>query len=237
MKLSTSTIAAAFLLLGAVAILHARKDRDQVEELVATPDEEAIAELVERGVPLRVEGDMVRVEMGGLLMQVRFLNEVDRRTFYQLHSRLPIDPFPPLEVFPEGFTVFEVSFLNNSSEEFQFLPGMASILRGKPGSGDKEMGASNIGDLYSYFRTVFDGKEALIDRAMEVLYFRTLYLEPGERTTKLLVFEGLPKRTRRFVLRVDFLFLGTDSRDIGIPFSTEKIVRPERAGFSGAGER
>jgi len=191
--------------------------------LLIVPDEEGIRALALANMPIEIRDDILRIQLAGIHIQVRPMSQDERRAYFLVRSRLRFDPLPTLEQFPDGFTVFEFSFLNGSSQQFQFVPGMASILRGKAGSGDKERFPVRSGDLYSYFTKLFEGEEALIKKAMEMIYFETLYLEPGQMTSKLLVFEGLPSRTKRFVLRLDYLFLGAETQDLTLPYTVQQV--------------
>jgi len=215
------------ILLLAIAVppLAAAKKSDRPVELLYHVDAVTLAEKAEGLLPYSLKGDTVRLDMNGVTMQVRPLSESARSTYFLLRSRMRSDPFPPLVKFPEGFTVFEVSFLNNTNEQFQFLPGMASLVRGKEGKGLKEVFAMGIGDLYGYFSSLFNGDELKIQMAMEPIFFKTVYLGPGERTTKLLVFEGLSKRTKKIGLNLDFLYLGSETQNILIPYLAEAVER------------
>jgi hypothetical protein len=191
----------------------------EVVEPEIVPDLEAM-----EGMPLEIQGNVVTFPAGpGVQGRVRPLSELERGTFFRMRARVPGDPFPPREVYPEGFTVFEVSFLNASRKEFQFSPGMASISAKKGRLQDWD--PFDIGALYSYFSRVFQSDETAVERALDAVYTRTTILEPGKRMTRLLVFEGLPKRARRFKLHLDFMHLGSSSVDVAIPY---RVVREKR---------
>lgn len=206
-----------------VAGLAGAKESKPPVELKYVPDPEGIAALQEKGMPVVLEGDIVRVKMAGIFIQVRPMTQAERRAFFEVRSQLFFDPLPTHEQFPEGFTVFEVSFLNGSNKQFQFIPGMASILRGKEGSGDKEKFPIRSGDVHSYMSKLFGGKDEMIAKGLDVIYFETVYLAPGERVSKLLLFEGLSKRTKRIYLKLDYLFLGRETQDLAIPYLVEKV--------------
>jgi len=216
-----SLFAAALISLLATAALPAG-DKPLVP-LLFQPDVESITAMAQANMPIEVHDDIIRVQMAGIHIQVRPMSQAERRAYFLVRSRLRFDPLPTLEQFPDGFTVFEVSFLNGSSEQFQFVPGMASILRGKAGSGDKELFPVRSGDLYSFFSKLFEGEDPMIKKALEMIYFETLYLDPGQMTSKLLIFEGLPKRTKRFVLRLDYMFLGAKTQDLTLPYLVQKV--------------
>ena len=196
---------AALLLLASLPMPGA----EEKPEAVATPDRKAL-----QGTPIQVDGEMVRFASGGILVQVRFLPESDRASYFRHRTRLGVDPFPPAEAYPEGFTVFEVSFLNGSKQDFEFSPVMASIGRG----GGFDLFPFDIGTLYSYFIQVFRGDEKAVEQALEAVYTRTVYLRPGERTSQLLVFEALPRHMRRFTLELDAFHIGSTSQDLAVPF-------------------
>jgi hypothetical protein len=221
----TRILLGAILLVLAAASIAEAKDRDRPVELVFHPDREELAEKAGDLLPYELKGDTVIFNLNGVAMQIRPLTEAGRSTFYQLRSRIRTDPFPPLAKYPTGFLVFEISFLNSTNEQFQFLPGMASIIRGREGKGNKEIFPMGIGDFYGYFSALFNGDELKIKLAIEPVYYQTVYLAPGERTTKLLIFDGLSKRTRRIGLNLDFLFLGSDTQNVMIPYRVQAVER------------
>ncbi len=198
------------ILLAAIllAALPAGAGRETAEPVVV-PDVEAL-----EPTSAEVAGETVRIHVGGILVQVRHLDERQRADFFRQRSRLRRDPFPPRAAYPAGFTVFELSFLNGTKQEFQFSPGMASIVIGSR----REREPYDIGSLYTFFDQVFQGDPAAVENALAAIYTRTVLLNPGERTSQLLVFEGLPRRTRRFTLNLDFLHLGSGSQDLAVPF-------------------
>jgi hypothetical protein len=150
---------------------------------------------------------------------VRHIGEKDRKLFFLRRTRSGKDPFPPRSVYPEGFTTFAVSFLNGSNKPFQFSPGMASISINKR---NKEFFAHGIGSHYSYLSQVFQGDDKIVYDIMNALYSQTVMLNPGERTTQLLVFDGIPLSSRSVVLKLDFLHLGSESQDLAFPYRASR---------------
>ena len=199
-----------------VPLLAGSKRRSSLEP-VLTPDLKALEEL-----PIEVHGETLRFQAGGVLIQVRHLDEGRRKLFFLRRTRSGKDPFPPRSVYPDGFTTFEVSFLNGSNKVFQFSPGMASISINKR---NKEFFAHGLGAHYSYLSQVFQNDDALIGDIMNALYTQTVLLNPGERTTQLLVFDGLPLSSRSVVLKLDFLHLGHENQDLALPY---RASRPKK---------
>jgi len=206
---------AALLLVALLLASAAPAKKQTVGAPTVVPNEKEAA-----GTPYRIEGEWIRYETGGILIQVRCLTEEERVGFFRQRTRLKTDPFPPSALYPEGFTIFELSFLNGSKQGFQFSPGMAAIVRGSRA----ELEPYDLGSLYSYFLQLLEGDDAAVEAALDAIYTRTVLLNPGERTTQLLIFEGLSARTKKFTLNLDYLLFGSTTQDLAFPF---RVLREE----------
>lgn len=183
---------------------------------VVSPDKDLPA-------PYRISGKSILIKQGGLALRVRHLDENERGVFFRMRSRIGFDPFPPRAVYPRGFTFFELSIANDTGEDVHLSPSMCSLSTNK---NKRVLFPKDMGELYSFFNDIFDRNERLVKAALGGFYSRSTIIGPGKIATRLLLFEGMHRRTKSAVLQVDCLKIGTEDYDFEFPFEvTKKTVK------------
>ena len=186
-------------------------NRPPDEEARIVPDPEGLAP------PFVRVGDAVELTAKGISLRIKALTEPERQAYFELRTDLPRDPLPPRAAFPEGFTVFEVSFRNQSGSPMRFQPSLTACRWGK----DNELLPVHLDMVFDMLRALHHGRPNKDDLA--VLGLRWFHVEPlvlkhGEGATKLLVYEGYGRRAKSLTLELGPLLVGIDSFSPAVDF-------------------
>jgi hypothetical protein len=153
--------------------------------------------------PYVIKGAAIELTMNGAMLRVEALDESRREAWFRLRSTLGGDPLPKRADWPEGFTVFEVSFANYSGGTLTFNPTVASCWR----TNDHDLRPVHLDLVLEMLRAlrgadVFD-QAPLLREALRTFHLETLVLAHGQRASRLLLYRGAPSDARW--LRLDFV--------------------------------
>lgn len=133
-----------------------------------------------------------------------------------VHHVGPLDPVrSPLleELAKNNYVLLEVAIENKGKTKSMFNPALAAL-------DSDEMDYRkplDFTDFYEMFKESPEMKSKLAS-VKERFYDLTVTLQPGEKTTRILVFSPLSKEARSAELLIKNLYIGTDTINIRFPF-------------------
>jgi hypothetical protein len=211
-------------LVGALALLPAAAAADppwrkppKVEPRIL-PDPEGLEP------PFVAVGDAVELSARGLSIRIEGLSEAERGAFFELRTDLARDPLPARAAFPEGFTVFELSFRNLSGRPFRFQPALTACRW----TSDNELLPVHLDMVFEMLRALHHGAADADQRSVEDLkhfHVEPLELKHGQSATRLLIYEGHPGKAKKLTLELGPLFLGSESFSPAVDFL---LVYPDK---------
>ncbi len=177
--------------------------------------------------PFVVVGDAVELNAKGISLRIKALTEPERQAYFDLRTDLPRDPLPPRAAFPEGFTVFEVSFRNQSGSPMRFQPALTACRWGK----DNELLPVHLDMVFEMLRALHHGKPNKDDLSVQGLrwfHVEPLVLRHGEGATKLLVYEGYGRRAKTLTLELGPLLVGIETFSPAVDFLLIHPPKPKK---------
>jgi hypothetical protein len=177
--------------------------------------------------PFVVVGDAVELTANGLSLRIKALSESERGAYFQLRTDLPRDPLPPRAGFPEGFTVFELSFRNQSGLPMRFQPSLTACRWGK----DNELLPVHLDMVFEMLRALHHGepnKDDLSVAGLRWFHVEPLQLSHGESATKLIVYQGYGRRAKVLTLELGPLLVGTEAFSPAVDFLLIHPPKPKK---------
>ena len=186
-------------------------NRPPEQEARVVPDPEGLVP------PFTVVGDAIELTANGLSLRIKALGEAERAAFFSLRTDLSRDPLPPRAAFPEGFTVFEVSFRNHAGRPLRFQPALAACRWNR----DNELLPVQFDQVFDMLRALHSGSENPDELALagtRWFHVEPLELQHGESATRLLAFQGYGKRVKALTLELGPVLVGTESFSPAVDF-------------------
>jgi hypothetical protein len=183
----------------------------KVSHIVPPPDQ----------APLRVEGDRISLQIGGVGVGIEHLEGAARLRYLREHKVTERDD--PFASDPGGryrFTTFRLDLINRSKEEVNLNPAsLRVVVDAIP------YFALEYTTYYEHFvsRRRLDPK--IIDDLARGVYVEPVVLPPGGGISRLVAFQDLPQRFKSFQILCDSILVGTENKSFVVPFGVvqEKV--------------
>jgi len=158
---------------------------------------------------------VVRAILGDLTISVEFLDPKGREAFVRSIAPGMADPFAVGAGRPEAFSVFRVSFVNQSRSDVQFQPQNVILLTDRK----TQDFPVDLTDLYrSAEMAGAADPERVFDRLTPMVFDSHTTIAKGTTLERLLVFGPFPAKWRELRLNFSFLQIGTETRSASFDF-------------------
>jgi hypothetical protein len=167
--------------------------------------------------PYQISGRAGEITIKGVRVRVEPLDDARRATYFQVRTRIGVDPFPTRSIYPPGFNVFAVSIQNGSGKDLSFTPALANCRDDR----ERDVRLLSEDDLFDRFRSIYAGEmnpEKSAIAALAAFHVGPLLLEHGQSVTKLIVAEATKPNAQRLTLFLDEMQVGPEELRLRFPF-------------------